>query len=439
MSDTVEKNDETDLKRRNFLKLSSVSGAAGLMSGAGIIASTKVGAADEAVTMQEHDDFPIPISENYQPFHQKNTEFGRFIRNREKISLRKTIDENTPGMGRLDMALANGAWHMQREIAGNTSRTGFDTGLTTWKRKPKGEPYQFDTKQQAADAIKRAATLYGAQVVGITRQDPRWDYATLYDAFKDETRTWDDFPFKAKTVIVLGFGMDYEAHSAAPTYVSDATCGEGYNKMVYTGYQLAGFLHNLGYNAVASGNDLGMSIPYAVAAGLGEGSRMGILVNYSLGPRIRLAKVYTDIDFVEYDKPKTFGVRNFCKLCQRCADACPANSISKDVEPSMYPPEGHDHEPHAVGVEKWYCDTRSCLLYWGESNTSCGACLTACPYNKPNFWHHRLIEKMNEIMPGETHRFMREMDILFGYGDTFDPDAPNKFWSGKGRKYDGHN
>ena len=35
--------------------------------------------------------------------------------------------------------------------------------------------------------------------------------------------------------------------------------------------QLAEFLRLIGYQAVASGNDLGLSVPYGIAAGLGEG------------------------------------------------------------------------------------------------------------------------------------------------------------------------
>jgi hypothetical protein len=34
---------------------------------------------------------------------------------------------------------------------------------------------------------------------------------------------------------------------------------------------------------------------------------------------------------------------------------------------------------------------------------------------------------------------MREADILFGYGDTFDESAIDKFWDSNGKNYSGHN
>jgi hypothetical protein len=39
---------------------------------------------------------------------------------------------------------------------------------------------------------------------------------------------------------------------------------------------------------------------------------------------------------------------------------------------------------------------------------------------------------MNVIAPSQVHGFMKEMDILFGYGAVSDPDAVKKFWK-KGR------
>jgi hypothetical protein len=46
-----------------------------------------------------------------------------------------------------------------------------------------------------------------------------------------------------------------------------------------------------------------------------------------------------------------------------------------------------------------------------------------------------MVDKFNAILPGPVHSFMREMDIVFGYGNTFDEKAVKKFWASKGRKY----
>ncbi len=267
-----------------------------------------------------------------------------------------------------------------------------------------------------------------------------WDYEKHWDAYTQKEIGWEKFPFKPKSVIIFAQEMDYESQASAPTYTSEGAIGGGYSKMAVTAYQLAVFIKNLGYQAVAAGNDLGLSVPYAIQAGLGEGGRNGILVTYKYGPRVRLAKVYTDLDFVAYDKPATFGVREFCERCQRCADSCPAKAIPKYEKPIMNPPDDPDfHSLHSNGsIDKWYIDAHKCLEYWSKCNNSCATCITSCPYNKPDFWHHRMIDKVTALMPGPVHTFMRQMDILFGYGDTFDKKAIKRFWSAKNRKYLGY-
>ncbi|WP_165767168.1 reductive dehalogenase [Parendozoicomonas haliclonae] len=417
---------------------------AGKALGAGSEASPVAGveAGSASFPVIEHDDFPYPVNADYKQF---NPEFNEFIqtyhRNMAKYGAEEPyveIDRTQPGFRPFETSLNYAPWSVKIRNTGYSMYCQPNQGEYGWGFKPQGEPYPFESPQQASDVIKRAARLYGADMVGITRQDWRWDFAVHHDFITGENLTWeDDFPFKPKTVIVLAFEMDYESLSAGPTQVSSAATSVGYARMQHTAGMVAEFLRGIGYNAVASGNDLGLSVPYAIAAGLGESSRMGLLVTYKYGPRVRLAKVYTDLDLVEYDKAKTFGVRSFCERCQRCSDACPSKALSRAEKPSFEPPEGGFQYFHNPGIEKWYSDARKCREYWIESGSDCATCITSCPYNKPDFWQHRMIEKMNSIMPGPVHTFMREMDIWFGFGDTFDSKAPDKFWSREGRMYDG--
>ena len=299
------------------------------------------------------------------------------------------------------------------------------------------EQYAFEGRKEASDAVKRAARLYGADLVGIIPRDPRFDYERFYSPTKGE-HGWEDIPFEPKAVIMLGFAMDYESIRAAPYHTGDAGTGEGYSQMHKTGYQLQIFLKNLGYRAVYGGNEFGLSIPYAVQAGFGEAGRHGLLINYKYGPRIRLAKVLTELDYLDFDTPVEFGVKEFCRRCQRCADACPAQCISKETEPTYEPSFQHDGNWFInPGSKKWYNDLLKCFHFWAENGNGCSSCIASCPYNKPDFWHHRFVDKLSATLPGPVHSVMREMDIAFGYGDTFSEKDVHDFWDSNDKDYTG--
>ncbi len=502
------------LSRRSFLKASAVStiGAAGTVAGtvASLPSTAVAGEADsksKEIKVTIHNEFPQEVSKAYKPLPSYSTVHGHGFFGRALKAMGVKVDEEAmtygdhyiahsnykfekgkKGYDQLAKAIAGGGWGISSTGAGPSPGAVGDFGLLSWDNNKdkypmslmdnnfvQKEKHKFESKQQAADAIKRAARLYGADLVGITHRDERWDYAKQFNPIPPVARKlfpmgpkqfmelqklggetmkqamgshtpdkwlhgWEKAGFIPKTVIVTAFEMDYEAMSSAPSMVSEAAAAEGYSRMAKTSHQLAVMIRQLGYNAIPCGNDTGMSIPYAIAAGLGEGSRMGQLVTYKYGPRVRLAKVYTDLDFVEYDKPKSFGVFNFCKSCLRCADACPSKAIPFDREPSFSPTHENKDNAYfnAAGIKKWYLNSKACFKFWSEIGTACGVCITTCPYNKPDFWHHRLVDKLGEIMPSVVHDFMREMDIVFGYGDSFDEKAVDKFFENyKRRQYNG--
>jgi len=450
--------DAIDQGRRNLLKLG--------IAGAGVAAATAGGVViAKKLEGIPHDEVYIPIRDDYKPFDGRNlmqafaSSKPLIARSPEKIEawqrevhkrdskwdvvagndeFRKGKMSDVPGFTQLDYALSHGAWHTQSKFQGPAY--GTNVGLFSWDQSSVAEnKWKFESRQEAAEAIKSAARLYKATRCGITQHDPRWDYHPLYDPNTDKELSWEkDFPFKPKSVIVLINEMDYVAMAAAPTVLADATSGQGYSEMATQAGQLAEFLRLLGYQAVAAGNDLGISTAYAVAAGLGELARAGYLIAPEIGPRLRISKVYTDFDFVEYDKPREFGVTSFCENCKRCAVACPSKAITKDDKRTFEPVyEGADDPNYTwnnnIGVFAWHSDSKKCWQYWCESGSSCAACIAACPYNKPEFWHHRFIDAQNVIAPGWVHSIMREFDILFGYGDTNNPEKIKDFYK-SGRK-----
>lgn len=123
----------------------------------------------------------------------------------------------------------------------------------------------------------------------------------------------------------------------------------------------------------------------------------------------------------------------FCQNCKICAEKCPSQAITMDDEPGWGPTYENGEDPnyswhHQRGVKKFYNDAKKCYKYWVDSGTDCAICLTACPWNKPDFWHHRLIDASNAYTGGPIHTFMKVMDELFGYGNVFDEQAALDFW-----------
>jgi epoxyqueuosine reductase QueG len=60
--------------------------------------------------------------------------------------------------------------------------------------------------------------------------------------------------------------------------------------------------------------------PLLLAAGIGEVSRAGIILNPFLGLAFKAAAVLTDTPILP-DKPIDFGLQNFCQHCKICLAA----------------------------------------------------------------------------------------------------------------------
>jgi reductive dehalogenase len=292
-------------------------------------------------------------------------------------------------------------------------------GLLTWKRPKWPIRYTFKDPREATAVVKKTSLFLGADVVGIAPYDQRWVWEKRFNLY-DGTHEENTFPFEPKSVIVFGFEMDYAAYKTTPSAIGDAAAGTCYSRMAVTSSSVAEFIRKLGYEAIPCGNDTASSIPLAIQAGLGEGSRMGPIINPLYGPRIRLAKVFTELELVP-DNPVTFGVKEFCMSCKKCADACPSQAISFDDEPSF---TVHSCVSNP-GIKKWYLKADQCVAWWGVMGTDCGHCITVCPYNKRDLWHHR-VAKIGTHFP-LTRNLAKVLDGAFGYGAYYGTPQNLKF------------
>ena len=85
-------------------------------------------------------------------------------------------------------------------------------------------------------------------------------------------------PRSMRSLVVMAFEMGVETMSLEASATANGGTGDAYSRMWFTTTRLAEFLFGLGYGAIPIGNDVALSLPMAVDAGLGEVARSGMLV-----------------------------------------------------------------------------------------------------------------------------------------------------------------
>ncbi len=456
-----------DESRRKFLTRAAAGGGAALMGGAaswGAARASLKGRAkpeypeidEEIFTPKDQRDIVLTFvhskelnekhperNEQYNRLHNKEFNFHTGFRD----MYAKPWDNSKPGYTQMDRALQKAGWH-PLEVAGSRFSANLqpNTPLHSWDQSDvEDEQFKFNSEKDASDAIKSAARVFGSVRCGIAKRDKRWDYDPLYDPVEERELSWgNDFPFEPKTVIVILVEEDYDCVATAPAWTADGTYGAGYTQMGVQADMMAKFIRGLGYHAVSAGNDLGNSVAYGIMAGLGEGGRNNQLLAPGLGPRIRIAKIYTDLDFVEYDGPHSWGITDFCLTCGKCAEACPSDALplpdSKDGGYGFEPTYEFNDEPgydwsNQTGVKKFYGDAKKCYNFWVDNGGACGACIASCTFNEPDAWHHWFIMAITPIAPKPLHSAMAKSHPAFGYGHTNDPKKVEKFWkTGEGMR-----
>jgi epoxyqueuosine reductase len=354
------------------------------------------------------------------------------------------LEGREPNQTRLDYALMAGAWrHAQN---GQTSNDyGWNTvgGMvrgTGLMELDRWDPAELNmTWEEASLAVLHAAQFYGASLAGIAELNRLWLYSDHHsstqedrgraipvldedDRFEQTEDAWY-IPSSMNRVVALAFEEDYHGICNSPGRLASAAVGDGYSRMAVTSSTLADFIRALGYRALPAGNGVGLSIPMAVDAGLGQIGRPGLLMTPKYGPRVRIAKVITDMPLVPNERIE-FGVTEFCDVCMLCADDCPSESITKG--PRTWEGTSPSNNP---GVLKWYVKPEGCYDFNGFS---CSNCKRSCPFNKPNnSWLHRTIRAaiQGRIRPADAA--MVSLDQASGYGNQVED---TEFWKMDGSK-----
>jgi reductive dehalogenase len=360
---------------------------------------------------------------------------GRYASPEENERLQQLWDQrekerlinNERGYTLKDLAIAN-AFRSTRNVIARSflgpqqSPTPEELGVTRWEGTP----------EENTRILKVAMQQMGAATIGIVElneQTRKLIYSVDMDGkpieFDHGTQAYEDdekrvIPMSARWVVVYTVQMSDIALKRAPTKIAQMSTSETYQRGLMIQNNTQEFLRGLGYQGLGEAvlNGLGIAPAFAVLGGLGELSRLNRVVTPEFGPMVRIFKLITDLPLVP-DKPIDAGIARFCRVCKKCAEACPPSALSFETEPG-WQPVGEWSNP---GHQAWFEDSVSCRRYWYEElGSNCGICFSVCPFSKRNrSFMHDLIRMQIATFP-ELDSLTRTLDDAFGYGVQKDPD-----------------
>lgn len=374
----------------------------------------------------ETNNLPFPIAGDR--FDQKYEMFKRSLWDEKMAShgirfYREAVFREKAGYRKIDYAFRNAAWNIEwsagfglfRSNSGLYAWEGVNDKIRHWVES--GEPVK-ETPEKMSRIIKKVSRSFGADMVGICRVHPNWVYSYEFNTLSLEHYPVE-LPEGCQNAIVLAIAMDYEGIKMSPTSIEGGAVGLGYSMMVVVANLVATFIRGLGYRAIPCGNDTALSVPLAMAAGLGETGRLGLLITEKFGPRVRLCKVFTDLP-LSYDTYKPFGVKEFCKTCKKCAIYCPGRAIPKGEMTTEGP-----NISNQSGILKWYANAEKCFAFWAKNRSDCANCIRVCPFNKPSGKIHDLSRSLIRMKMSILNRALIWIDDIMGYDKQISVD---KFW-----------
>ncbi|MBT3363623.1 MAG: reductive dehalogenase [Chloroflexi bacterium] len=352
------------------------------------------------------------------------------------------ILQNKPGYTLRDRALEIGAnrgttapvfipdYSSPAQFSNRASKifTADDIGVPRWEGTP----------EENARMIRSAAIYYGAGQVGFVELDEKTRKLIYsFDAdgkkieFEDvdlayETEDKRVIPNKARWVIVFSVQMSEELLKRRDGLFSTALSGTpnsmGYSQGRNVLDRLQTFLHVLGYQGLGSPwfNGLGIGPALGIMAGLGEQSRLNVMISPEFGPMQRIFRLVTDLPLAPTG-PIDAGIMRFCRTCKKCATLCPSKTLSEADDPSWETSGTWSNPGHKA---YHYIDSAKCMTQWKVSSAGCSTCLSVCPFAKKHkSFIHTVVESTIAKVPMFNGIFTK-MDELLGY----DKPKDNELW-----------
>ncbi len=212
-----------------------------------------------------------------------------------------------------------------------------------------------DSDQALTSSLRGYAAALGLGALGVT-------------AFDRKYMTEQGIGTEAgNRVVVVALEQQYEATQLTPSDRSLAATYDSEAESLDLTVRLVQFLQARGFRARAHGKGDGMTIPFAVAAGMGQLGLNGQLLTPAAGSRCRLFMLSTNAPLV-LDQPVDYGVHGICDRCQACVRRCPVGAIPRRRRVDR-------------GVEKIKINQKRCFTTVAQVK-GCGICMKVCPIQR---------------------------------------------------------
>jgi ferredoxin len=264
--------------------------------------------------------------------------------------------------------------------------------------------------------IKCLGYFLGADIVGIGNLPQSAVYTHHLDGTPIEA------PYKYAIVFASRKSEMTIRASNGWDQIIDPASFQAYQRVALQSEVAANYIRRLGWDAEPSNMNSYLTLmpQILLEAGIGEVSRIGIMLNPFLGTNFKASCVLTNME-LEIDGPIDFGLQEYCNNCNICAEQCPSGAVSK-VEQILY-----------NGYYTWKLNSEACSNFdvLNKEGCVCGRCTKVCPWTRPNsrpedfaHWDGNLeelykgveeqrkkLEENNFVDPLETaHKWWFELD-----------------------------
>lgn len=216
--------------------------------------------------------------------------------------------------------------------------------------------------------LKAMGYFLGADIIGIGKLPQSAVYTHNMKGTEIEA------PYKYAIVFLCRKHDPTISASSGWEEIVDGASFQAYQRLAMQTETMANYMRRLGWDATASNMNRYLTLmPQIVLdAGLGEVSRMGIILSPFLGANFKAACVLTNME-LETDGYIDFGLQEYCSNCTLCAEQCPPRAITKGPK-TLY-----------NGYYTWKLNSKLCSDFdvLNKEGCVCGRCTKVCPWHIP--------------------------------------------------------